>query len=190
MRTSTHPQESSVYESWFCNKNKENKFCCIYSRYSIDLLLSEHNTEIVSACTSAHNFLLRKYWFISTEFGVSDCTKNFEYLFTVPIPAVRTFNDFLCCESDQIGCGTQPASYSMRTACHFSWGKEYGAWNKALTLSSADITLLHDMLPWYPNLPSLPICVKLRSEFRRFPASPPPPKRLMLRCVIPVVLGQ
>jgi len=118
-----HTHKKTVFMNHnFCNKNKENKFCRIYSRYSINLLISEHNTEIVSAWTSAHNFGLRKCWFISAEFGVSDCTKNLGYLFTLRIPTACTCNDFLYCESDQTGSGTHPAFYSMGTACHVCWG--------------------------------------------------------------------
>ena len=76
------------------------KFYCIYSRYSINFIISVHNSEIVSACAPAHNFRLRKCWFISTEFGVSAYTKNCGYLFIVQIPTVRTCMDFLYFEND------------------------------------------------------------------------------------------
>ena len=118
-----HTHKKAVFHgSLFCNKDKENKFCCIYSRYSIDLIISAHNSEIISACTPAHNFRPRKCWFISTEFGVCDCTKNCGYLIIVQIPTLRTRKDFLYCEGNHTGTRAHPASYSIGTACHFSCG--------------------------------------------------------------------
>jgi hypothetical protein len=49
------------------------------------------------------------------------------------------------------------------------WVKRPGRETKHLTLSNAGIPSFHDMLSWYPNLPLLPIYVKLRSDFRNFP---------------------